>query len=114
MTPSALFADDGQVAGLSYSIILGDSFAGIAALAGAKGLVATSNFWILGLSAFVLLPLALLRDLSSLAVGSVVGTAGTLYTVRGAPPPCQPMEPRPASPQGSHAFPPCPASMSPH
>jgi len=67
-------------AGLSYSIILGDSFAGIAALAGAKGVLALSNFWILALSVFVLLPLALLRDLSSLAVGSVIGTAGTLYT----------------------------------
>ena len=67
-------------AGLSYAIILGDSFAGISQLAGASGMLAKSNFWILLLSAVILLPLALLRDLSSLAVGSLIGTAGTLYT----------------------------------
>jgi len=32
------------------------------------------------LSVFVLLPLSLLRDLSSLAIGSVIGNLGTLYT----------------------------------
>ena len=73
------------MAGLSYSIILGDSFSSIASLTGATGVLASSNFWIIALSAFVLLPLALLRDLSSLAIGSVVGTAGTLYTGRHAP-----------------------------
>ena len=73
------------MAGLSYSIILGDSFGSIASLAGATGVLASSNFWIVALSAFVLLPLALLRDLSSLAIGSVVGTAGTLYTGSHAP-----------------------------
>ena len=67
-------------AGLSYSIIIGDSFSGIAKLAGATGTLASSNAWILLLSAFVLLPLALPRDLSSLAIGSVIGTAGTCYT----------------------------------
>lgn len=67
-------------AALGYSIIIGDSFAGIAQLAGATGVLASSNAWILLLSAFVLLPLALLRDLSSLAIGSVIGTAGTCYT----------------------------------
>jgi sodium-coupled neutral amino acid transporter 11 len=36
--------------------------------------------WIIVLSAIVLLPLSLMRDLSSLAIGSVIGTAGTLYT----------------------------------
>ena len=67
-------------AGLSYSIIIGDSFASIAKLAGAPALLTTPNAWIVLLSAFVLLPLSLLRDLSSLAVGSVIGTAGTIYT----------------------------------
>ena len=67
-------------AGLSYSIIIGDMFSGVAKLAGATGALASSNTWILALSAFVLLPLALLRDLSALAIGSVIGTAGTCYT----------------------------------
>jgi len=67
-------------AGLSYSIIIGETFSGIAKLAGLTGALATPNAWIVILSAFVLLPLALLRDLSSLAVGSVIGTAGTCYT----------------------------------
>jgi len=67
-------------AGLSYSIIIGDTFASIAKLAGAPAVLASSNAWILILSVFVLLPLALLRDLSSLAVGSVIGTSGTCYT----------------------------------
>jgi sodium-coupled neutral amino acid transporter 11 len=68
------------VGGLCYAIILGDSFAAIAALAGAPKALLSSNAWIGVLSAFVLLPLCLLRDLSSLAIGSVIGTAGTIYT----------------------------------
>lgn len=67
-------------AGLSYSIIIGDSFASIAKLAGFTGVLASPNAWIVFLSTFVLLPLSLLRDLSALAIGSVVGTAGTVYT----------------------------------
>ena len=67
-------------AGLSYSIIIGESFASIASLAGAPAALCSSNAWIVLLSVFVLLPLSLLRDLSSLAAGSVIGTAGTLYT----------------------------------
>ena len=67
-------------AGLSYSIIIGDMFASIATLAGAPKLLCMPNTWLVGVSVAVLLPLSLLRDLSSLAVGSVIGTAGTLYT----------------------------------
>lgn len=67
-------------AGLSYSIIIGDSFASIAKLAGFTGVFASPNAWIIFLSTCVLLPLSLLRDLSALAIGSVIGTAGTLYT----------------------------------
>ena len=59
------------VGGLAYSIILGDSLASIAALAGAPAALRSSNVWICLLSAFVLLPLSLMRDLSSLAIGSV-------------------------------------------
>jgi sodium-coupled neutral amino acid transporter 11 len=68
------------VGGLAYCIILGDSFASIASLAGLPVKMCSSNTWILAISAFVLLPLSLLRDLSSLAIGSLIGTAGTIYT----------------------------------
>jgi len=68
------------VGGLSYAIIVGDSFKSIASLAGAPAVLQSSNAWIILLSAFVLLPLSLMRDLSSLAVGSIIGTAGTLFT----------------------------------
>ena len=78
--PALTIAFKTYVGGLSYTIILGDSFASIASLVGAPTLLRNSNFWVCTLSAFVLLPLSLLRDLSSLAVGSVIGTAGTLYT----------------------------------
>lgn len=70
------------VGGLSYAIILGDSFSSIATLAGLPPALARSNTWIYLLSAFVLLPLSLMRDLSSLAVGSIIGTAGTLCALR--------------------------------
>jgi sodium-coupled neutral amino acid transporter 11 len=65
---------------LAYSIIVGDSFASIGKLVGGPALLASSNFMIVLLSVFVFLPLCLMRDLSSLAIGSVIGTAGTLYT----------------------------------
>ena len=78
--PALTIAFKTYVGGLSYSIILGDSFASIASLVGAPALLRSSNVWICLLSAFVLLPLSLMRDLSSLAIGSVIGTAGTLYT----------------------------------
>ena len=68
------------VGGFCYSIILGDLTASIAKLLGLPALFHSSNAWIILLSATVLLPLSLMRDLSSLAFGSVIGTAGTLYT----------------------------------
>ena len=80
LLPALTVAFKTYVGGLSYSIILGDSFASIAALAGLPPALQSSNAWIIALSAFVLLPLSLMRDLSSLAIGSVIGTAGTLYT----------------------------------
>uniref|UniRef100_A0A7S2IT91 Amino acid transporter transmembrane domain-containing protein n=1 Tax=Haptolina brevifila TaxID=156173 RepID=A0A7S2IT91_9EUKA len=80
LIPALTVAFKTYVGGLGYSIILGDSFASIATLAGAPSVLCRSNVWIMLLSAFVLLPLSLLRDLSSLAIGSVIGTAGTLYT----------------------------------
>ena len=66
---------------LAYSIIVGDSFASIGKLVGGPALLASSNFMIVLLSIFVFLPLCLMRNLSSLAIGSVIGTAGTLYSL---------------------------------
>ena len=92
---------------LAYAIIVGDSFASIGKLVGVNpnrnrnrnrnrnpnpnpnpdpdpnqvggpALLASSNFMIVLLSVFVFLPLCLMRNLSSLAIGSVIGTAGTL------------------------------------
>lgn len=62
-----------------YAIILGDLFASVASLAGAAPLLCLSNTWILLLGPLVLFPLSLMRDLSSLALGAGLGTAGTLY-----------------------------------
>ena len=89
---------------LAYAIIVGDSFASIGKLVGVNpnrnrdrdrnpnpnpdpdpnqvggpALLASSNFMIVLLSVFVFLPLCLMRNLSSLAIGSVIGTAGTRH-----------------------------------
>ena len=64
---------------LAYAIIVGDSFASIGKLVGGPALLASSNFMIVLLSVFVFLPLCLMRNLSSLAIGSVIGTAGTRH-----------------------------------
>ena len=47
---------------------------------GAPALFCRPNPWIILMSVVVLFPLSLLRDLSALAFGSVVGNAGTLFT----------------------------------
>jgi sodium-coupled neutral amino acid transporter 11 len=65
---------------LAYAIILGDSFASMATRIGAAAPLQMPNVWIGLVSTCVLLPLCLMRDLSSLAFGSVLGTAGTIYT----------------------------------
>mmetsp|Transcript_47544 Transcript_47544/g.153656 ORF Transcript_47544/g.153656 Transcript_47544/m.153656 type:complete len:477 (-) Transcript_47544:425-1855(-) len=78
--PNAAIIFKTFVGSLAYAIILGDSAASMATLAGAKGLLAAPNAWIGIISAAVLLPLCLLRDLSSLSAGSVIGTCGTAYT----------------------------------
>ena len=43
-------------------------------------MLCNSNLLIGAFGVFVFLPLCLMRDLSSLAVGSILGTAGTIYT----------------------------------
>jgi len=67
-------------AAVSFAIIIGDTFSAVAALCGAPPPLLRPNAWIVALSALVLLPLCLLRDLGSLAFGSVLGTGGTLFT----------------------------------
>lgn len=78
--PALAVAFKTSIGGLSFSIILGDAFASIASLTGLPAIMCNSNTWIVALSTFVLLPLSLMRNLSSLAIGSLIGTIGTLYT----------------------------------
>ena len=62
---------------LCYSMILADTIKNLAA---AAGYVVTRNQALLGVTGTVLLPLCLLKNLSSLAPFSLVGIAGMLYT----------------------------------
>lgn len=68
------------VTGLSYAIIIGDSLASIACLSGLPEMFCLPNIWIVVLSALLLFPLSLPRKLSSLAIGSAIGTIGVGYT----------------------------------
>lgn len=63
---------------LSYSMILADTFQRLAVTAGFVTLTRTQA--LLGVTGVVLLPLCLLKNLSSLAPFSLVGIAGMLYT----------------------------------
>ena len=78
------------VGAVAYSIIVGDSFASIGKLLGAPALLTSSNFLIIVTTLLVFLPLCLMRNLSSLAIGSVIGTAGSTR---------QPFAPRRAQPK---------------
>jgi hypothetical protein len=62
---------------LAYSMILGDTFVSLLATA---GITAAKTPVLIGLTATVLLPLCLLKNLSSLAPFSLVGSLGMLYT----------------------------------
>ena len=62
---------------LSYSMILADTLVNLLASA---GVVVTRTQSLLGVTGLVLLPLCLLRNLSSLAPFSLVGIVGMLYT----------------------------------
>ena len=62
---------------LSYSMILADT---IRALAGSFGIQTTRTLALLGVTGTTLLPLCLLKNLSSLAPFSLVGIAGMFYT----------------------------------
>jgi amino acid permease len=65
------------VAVLAYSMILGDTFVSLLAMA---GITAAKTPVLLALTGTVLLPLCLLKNLSSLAPFSLVGSLGMLYT----------------------------------
>lgn len=62
---------------LSYSMILADTFT---SLLSSVGVVVTRTQSLLGVTGVVLLPLCLLKNLSSLAPFSLVGIIGMLYT----------------------------------
>jgi len=62
---------------LSYSMILADTFT---SLLSAAGVAVTRTQSLLGVTGVVLLPLCLLKNLSSLAPFSLVGIIGMLYT----------------------------------
>ncbi|KAG5185865.1 hypothetical protein JKP88DRAFT_310920 [Tribonema minus] len=65
---------------LAYTLIIGDTFSALARTAGAPARVAARSTVIGVLSAGVLLPLSLLRNLSALGFTSMLGTGGLLYT----------------------------------
>lgn len=62
---------------LSYSMILADTFT---SLLSGVGVAVTRTQSLLGVTSFVLLPLCLLKNMSSLAPFSLVGIIGMLYT----------------------------------
>jgi sodium-coupled neutral amino acid transporter 11 len=78
--PAAIVTFKTLVGAVAYAIIIGDSFGSINRLAGLPAALCNSNLLIGAFGVFVFLPLCLMRDLSSLAVGSILGTAGTIYT----------------------------------
>jgi len=86
LVPSQLFAKlvafscffDCFVGNLSYSMILADTVQQLAA--GLGGIVLSRNQALLGVTGVTLLPLCLLKNLSSLAPFSLVGIAGMVYT----------------------------------
>eukprot|EP00904_Undaria_pinnatifida_P009553 jgi/Undpi1/5728/HiC_scaffold_2.g01002.m1 len=65
---------------LAFTIIIGDSFSALAKTFGAPAMVANRSNVILAVSATVLLPLSLLKNLKSLGFTSMLGTSGLLYT----------------------------------
>ncbi|CBJ49079.1 conserved unknown protein [Ectocarpus siliculosus] len=65
---------------MAYSIIIGDVFADVLAAFGAPGVLAARTNILCLVSALVLLPLCLLKDLSALSYTSIMGVLGTVYT----------------------------------
>jgi amino acid permease len=62
---------------LAYSMILGDTFVSLFAMA---GILASKTAILWGITGSILLPLCLLKNLSSLAPFSLVGSLGMMYT----------------------------------
>mmetsp|Transcript_29434 Transcript_29434/g.53916 ORF Transcript_29434/g.53916 Transcript_29434/m.53916 type:complete len:473 (-) Transcript_29434:147-1565(-) len=63
---------------LAYSMVLGDTFQSLMQTVGISGISRTTT--ILGITSFILLPLCLLKNLSSLAPFSLLGIIGMAYT----------------------------------
>eukprot|EP00929_Paragymnodinium_shiwhaense_P068887 TRINITY_DN34739_c0_g1_i1.p1 TRINITY_DN34739_c0_g1~~TRINITY_DN34739_c0_g1_i1.p1 ORF type:complete len:522 (+),score=80.54 TRINITY_DN34739_c0_g1_i1:81-1646(+) len=64
----------------AYAIVIGDVFADLFHGLGLTGLAASNNFALLSINLLVVLPLCMLRDMSSLSFSSLLGVAGMLYT----------------------------------
>ena len=64
-----------------YSAFIGDIFTTLASAVGLTGLLAQRWVVLLSMTLFVLLPLCLLEDLSTLKFSSLLGAGGILYTV---------------------------------
>ncbi|CAM9219633.1 unnamed protein product [Choristocarpus tenellus] len=65
---------------LAYTLIIGDSFSALLQGAGAPAFISSRTNIILTLTALVLLPLSLLKNLKSLGFTSMLGSLGLLYT----------------------------------
>lgn len=65
---------------LAYSMILSDTFYSLFVSAGITNTLVTKHTILIGLTGCVLLPLCLLKNLSSLAPFSLLGTLGMIYT----------------------------------
>jgi len=68
---------------LAYAIIVGDLFSAIgkSGILGSFAEAITRQQWIVGLTVTALYPLCCLKDLSALAVTSILGTAAVAYTI---------------------------------
>jgi len=75
--PAASCTFKTSVAVLAYSMILSDTSSSLLATA---GVAATRNQCLLGVTSLILLPLCLLKNLSSLAPFSLLGSLGMVYT----------------------------------
>lgn len=75
--PAAICTFKTSSANLAYSMILADTFK---ALLSSAGFNFSRNLVLLATTIFILLPLCLLKDLSSLAPFSLLGIIGMLYT----------------------------------
>ena len=76
--PAAVGTVDSFITNMAYSMILADTFCALLKTIGYS--TVTRNQTLLGVTGFALLPLCLLKNLSSLAPFSFLGSAGMMYT----------------------------------